>query len=94
MQRLWDQPSGGQVDSFSIEHPLHGEQEHVDYGNMIDARDRSTTVLKAKRVSPMRIVGIQSGNAVDGIDVGVFEFAPPRRDLQPIGHLRRRYRPR
>ena len=24
----------------------------------------------------MRIVGIQSGNAVDGIDVGIFDFEP------------------
>jgi hypothetical protein len=47
------------------------------------ARDRNTTVLKCARVKPMRIVGIQSGNAVDGIDVGVFEFPPPRRDLSP-----------
>lgn len=50
-------------------------------------RDRNTTVLKCGRAGvappaqrgnsrPMRVIGIQSGNAVDGIDVGVFEFAP------------------
>ena len=26
-----------------------------------------------------RVVGLQSGNAVDGIDVGVFDFEPPVR---------------
>ena len=24
----------------------------------------------------MRVIGVQSGNAVDGIDVGVFDFEP------------------
>jgi hypothetical protein len=27
----------------------------------------------------MRVMGIQSGNAVDGIDVGIFDFEPPVR---------------
>ena len=51
-------------------------------------RDRDTTVLKfvsnaAKRPlgnsTTMRVVGIQSGNAVDGIDVGLFDFEPLNR---------------
>lgn len=52
-------------------------------------RDRNTTVLKYTpggysvqhnairgNTRPMRVIGIQSGNAVDGIDVGIFEFEP------------------
>jgi anhydro-N-acetylmuramic acid kinase len=54
-------------------------------------RDRNTTVLKfasaeANSVSlrrgnsqNMRVIGIQSGNAVDGIDVGIFDFEPLNR---------------
>lgn len=55
-------------------------------------RQRNTTVLKYAPADvaaqalgirgnsrPMRVIGIQSGNAVDGIDVGVFEFAPLER---------------
>ena len=54
-----------------------GYREVMTYADA--ARDRSTTVLKCPRPLPMRIVGIQSGNAVDGIDVGVFDLPPPRR---------------
>ena len=54
-----------------------GYSEVVTYDDTL--RDRATTVLKCPRVKPLRVVGIQSGNAVDGIDVGVFEFPPPRR---------------
>ena len=54
-------------------------------------RDRATTVLKCTRDSKenvlgkakgMRVIGIQSGNAVDGIDVGIFDFEPVTRDSQ------------
>ena len=55
-------------------------------------RDRNTTVLKYTpggysvqhnairgNTRPMQqVIGIQSGNAVDGIDEGIFEFEPPR----------------
>jgi anhydro-N-acetylmuramic acid kinase len=67
-----------------------GYSEIITY---LDAqRDRSTTVLKfasaeANSVSmrrgnsqSMRVIGIQSGNAVDGIDVGIFDFEPLNRD--------------
>jgi anhydro-N-acetylmuramic acid kinase len=52
-------------------------------------RDRATTVLKCTRemktnnlppAKAMRVIGIQSGNAVDGIDVGIFDFEPVQRD--------------
>jgi len=59
------------------------------------ARDRATTVLKctrddavaAKRSKElkMRVVGLQSGNAVDGIDVGVFDIT--LRDADKIDKL-------
>jgi hypothetical protein len=54
-------------------------------------RDRNTTVLKKSKpgselaaaprgnTRTMRVVGVQSGNAVDGIDVGIFDFEPVRR---------------
>jgi ribosomal protein S18 acetylase RimI-like enzyme len=54
-------------------------------------RDRNTTVLKKAKpgselaaaprgnTRTMRVVGVQSGNAVDGIDVGIFDFEPVRR---------------
>jgi len=29
----------------------------------------------------MRVIGLQSGNAVDGLDVGIFDFEPVERDL-------------
>ena len=57
-------------------------------------RDRNTTVLKyvpggyslqhnaiRGNTRPMRVIGIQSGNAVDGIDVGIFEFEPLTRSM-------------
>lgn len=43
------------------------------------ARERDTTILKSCRPKVMRVIGVQSGNAVDGIDIGVFDFPPPRR---------------
>lgn len=56
-----------------------GYQDVVTYDDA--ARERNTTVMKhvsngasADKVHPMRIVGVQSGNAVDGIDVGIFDF--------------------
>ena len=64
-----------------------GYHEVITYAD--SHRDRDTTVLKyapggytvmpsAVRGNrrPMRVIGIQSGNAVDGIDVGIFEFDP------------------
>ena len=58
-------------------------------------RSRNTTVLKynpggyAKsphavrgNTKTMRVIGIQSGNAVDGIDVGIFEFDPLNRSTE------------
>lgn len=64
-----------------------GYQEVLTYTDQ--HRSRNTTVLKyapgeyanqphAVRGNrrPMRVIGIQSGNAVDGIDVGIFEFEP------------------
>lgn len=40
-------------------------------------RRRRTSVLRIRR--PLTVVGIQSGNAVDGIDVCVAEFSEPKR---------------
>jgi len=61
-----------------------GYSETITYDDRF--RDRSTTVLKrqSKKASfmngrKMRVVGLQSGNAVDGIDVGVFDFEPIER---------------
>ena len=71
-----------------------GYRELVTYADA--KRDRNTTVLKmsgaeaALAEAPrgnsrtMRVMGIQSGNAVDGIDVGIFDFEPPvRSDSDP-----------
>ena len=40
-----------------------------------------TSLAEAPRgnTRTMRVMGIQSGNAVDGIDVGIFDFEPPVR---------------
>ena len=67
-----------------------GYEEVLTYTD--HARDRATTVLKCTRnnkvkselptARPMRIIGVQSGNAVDGIDVGIFDFEPLERDLE------------
>ena len=65
-----------------------GYEEVITYADA--ARERSTTVLKyakpnaemvgnAKAAGVTRVVGLQSGNAVDGIDVGVFDFEAPVR---------------
>jgi anhydro-N-acetylmuramic acid kinase len=61
-----------------------GYEETITYADK--ARDRNTTVMKkaclmtsvhaAQIKGVTRVVGLQSGNAVDGIDVGVFEFEP------------------
>jgi threonine synthase len=60
-----------------------GYREVITYKDTM--RKRDTTVLKFTKNSnqfprgnsqTMRIVGIQSGNAVDGIDVGIFDFEP------------------
>ena len=63
-----------------------GYSEAVTYTDQ--DRDRNTTVLKkaapgaeiatAQRGNSrtMRVIGVQSGNAVDGIDVGIFDFEP------------------
>lgn len=64
-----------------------GYHESITYDDKM--RDRSTTVLKkqsgraammTRENRKMRVVGLQSGNAVDGIDVGVFDFEPLKRD--------------
>jgi len=66
-----------------------GYHEVITYADK--ARDRNTTVLKYEpgaatgpravlgNTKPVRVIGIQSGNAVDGIDVGIFEFDPLNR---------------
>lgn len=63
-----------------------GYSETITYADAL--RDRNTTVLKcssrdvelAKRENRrLRVVGVQSGNAVDGIDVGIFDFEPLKR---------------
>lgn len=64
-----------------------GYEEMMTYDDK--ARDRNTTVMKkaslmadvqrAQIKNKIRVVGLQSGNAVDGIDVGVFEFDPATR---------------
>lgn len=60
-----------------------GYREAMTYKDAM--RGRNTTVLKFSKnsdTSPrgnsqtMRVVGVQSGNAVDGIDVGIFDFEP------------------
>ena len=60
-----------------------GYREAITYKDAM--RDRNTTVLKFSKNSDvfprgnsqtMRVVGVQSGNAVDGIDVGIFDFEP------------------
>jgi anhydro-N-acetylmuramic acid kinase len=61
-----------------------GYEEVITYADK--ARDRDTTVLKfagpktLTNQATMRVVGLQSGNAVDGLDVGVFEFTPAATD--------------
>jgi ribosomal protein S18 acetylase RimI-like enzyme len=40
-------------------------------------RNRNTTVLKVTKPSTTRVLGIQSGNAVDGIDIVVVDFEEP-----------------
>ena len=65
-----------------------GYEEVLTYTDHM--RDRATTVLKCSRSKKvksklpaarhMRVIGIQSGNAVDGIDVGIFDFEPLERD--------------
>jgi len=40
-------------------------------------RNRNTTVLKVMKTSTTRVLGIQSGNAVDGIDIVVVDFEEP-----------------
>ncbi len=64
-----------------------GYREVITYAD--PPRDRNTTVLKFTPDSTqyprgnsqtMRVVGVQSGNAVDGIDVGIFDFEPLVRD--------------
>jgi 1,6-anhydro-N-acetylmuramate kinase len=66
-----------------------GYRECITYRDAM--RDRNTTVLKMSSAETslaeaprgntrtMRVMGIQSGNAVDGIDVGIFDFEPPTR---------------
>lgn len=63
-----------------------GYHEVMTYADALRSRD--TTVLKfasnaAKQplgnATTMRVIGLQSGNAVDGIDVGIFDFEPPHR---------------
>jgi hypothetical protein len=68
-----------------------GYHEVITYAD--SHRSRNTTVLKfepgmatgprAQRgnARPVRVIGIQSGNAVDGIDVGIFEFDPLNRSV-------------
>eukprot|EP00519_Triparma_laevis_P013394 CAMPEP_0182490054 /NCGR_PEP_ID=MMETSP1321-20130603/34_1 /TAXON_ID=91990 /ORGANISM="Bolidomonas sp., Strain RCC1657" /LENGTH=1079 /DNA_ID=CAMNT_0024692183 /DNA_START=288 /DNA_END=3527 /DNA_ORIENTATION=+ len=60
-----------------------GYREVMTYADAM--RERDTTVLKFSKNSAifprgnsqtMRVVGVQSGNAVDGIDVGIFDFDP------------------
>jgi anhydro-N-acetylmuramic acid kinase len=41
---------------------------------------RRSFVRRMASERPLRVVGIQSGNAVDGIDVGIFDFPAPTRD--------------
>jgi anhydro-N-acetylmuramic acid kinase len=68
-----------------------GYTETITYADA--KRDRDTTVLKfssAKNpeifprgnAQTMRVVGVQSGNAVDGIDVGIFDFEPAVRSAK------------
>jgi hypothetical protein len=69
-----------------------GYQEVVTYAD--PHRSRDTTVLKfssaaaAAAANPMgnsqrmRVIGLQSGNAVDGINVGIFEFDPVNRSKE------------
>lgn len=69
-----------------------GYSEVITYADSL--RDRNTTVLKfsgAEMASQsnrrgnsqsMRVIGIQSGNAVDGIDVGIFDFEPLNRSAK------------
>ena len=64
-----------------------GYTEVITYADSL--RNRNTTVLKAPvaKRNKMRIVGIQSGNAVDGIDVGIFEFDEPVRSATDLRKL-------
>jgi ribosomal protein S18 acetylase RimI-like enzyme len=76
-----------------------GYEETVTYTDQ--HRDRNTTVLRRAapglaileaprgNTRPMRVVGVQSGNAVDGIDVGIFDFAPLRRSSEDPRQLER-----
>lgn len=50
-----------------------GFQEVITYVDPY--RNRSTTVSKVSR--PTRVIGIQSGNAVDGIDICIVDFHEP-----------------
>ena len=85
-----------------------GFHEVVSYND--EFRGRATTVLKfsagpirkaaiqvppiKQSAEPLRVLAIQSGNAIDGIDVGIFDFEPPHKSAANVRQLGRplRYR--